>query len=160
MDDIEKAYRAFERHDAFYDKLNEATVQSGTLAVRSAFILNGGACLALLAFAANTLTADSLSQGQGRLVLQILGSLSLFAWGAFAAAIATGLAFLANRVAVEANLRMAKHIDPPYLRRGPNVERLFRVTDGLQLAAVVVTITSLILFMIALLKVASNIPSA
>lgn len=92
VSDAEKAHHAFDRHDTSFHKLNETTVASGTLAVRSAFILNGGATLALLAFAANTLTAEVLPPTREALVLQILSGLPWFAWGAFASAITTGLA--------------------------------------------------------------------
>jgi hypothetical protein len=158
MDSRELALRAFERQDTFFDNLNEATVQSGTLAIRSTFLLNGGACLALLAFAANTLTADALGEGQARLVVQILGSLSVFAWGAFLSVVATGLGYLANRIAVEAHYRKTRHWEAPFMRQSVASSRLFKATNILQIVTILTTVAALILFLSGLLIVARNIP--
>ena len=54
------AKRAFDRADNATEKQVEQTNQASVLALRSILILNGGACLALLSFLANTIKGTCL----------------------------------------------------------------------------------------------------
>ena len=156
---IEAAHFAFTRFDEGYHKVNEATVQSGTLAVRSAFILNGGATLALLAFAANTLTSEVLPANRESLVLQIMAALPWFAWGAFLSAITTGVAFLSNRLMIWSISTRTLHYAPPFVREGKSTKRLLSFAFVLQVVAILATVASLVAFLLGLLGIAGAIPT-
>lgn len=149
------AHRHHDRHDAWFDKQNETTIQNGTLAIRTAFLLNGGACLALLAFLANTLTATGLTSEQQALIQTILSTLRILAWGAFLSAVATGIGYLVNRCYLEGNFRMTKTYTPPYIVRTTASNWWLGIGNTLNVVAIAVTIASLVAFLMALLAISA-----
>ncbi|MDE0152818.1 MAG: hypothetical protein OXN23_02975 [Gammaproteobacteria bacterium] len=66
-----------------------ASGEAGQAALKSSFVLNGAASVALLAFIAHLATAD-----EAKNIGSFSDSLSLFAIGALMAAIATGITYL------------------------------------------------------------------
>jgi hypothetical protein len=154
------AKRAHDRHDVWYGKLNEATIQSGTAAVRYAFLLNGGACLALLAFLANTLTATGLNVGQRALLSAILPTLGIFAWGALLSVIAAGGGYLVNRCAVEGNYRYKLTYEHPYVTRTRATDIWLGISNVLTVVVILVVLGSLGLFVAGLITISRAVPYA
>ncbi len=151
--------RDLERFDNWTDKQNEFTVQSGHAAVKAAFLLNGGAVLALLAFLANVLTAPSLDPEQRALLARIVSQLSTFAWGACLAAISFGLSYLVNRLYLEGNLQKTKHTAEPIIRPGKRTALYVSLGNWIAGLAIVTTAVSLVFFMIGLIAITATAPS-
>lgn len=83
-------------------KLNhQASVSSGTEAIKALLLINGGAVTGVLAFMAALV-------GQGRIckseLNSLVGSLTMFGWGLAIAALAICLAYVTNRVILESVL--------------------------------------------------------
>jgi hypothetical protein len=55
---IDAAHRAHERETEFGNAANKAAIDSGTLTVRSILLVNGGSCVAILAFIGTLATKD------------------------------------------------------------------------------------------------------
>lgn len=149
------ARRALDRDDVWHNKQNEITVESGSVAIKSAFVLNGGACIALLAFLANTITAEQLSPENAALVSLLTRSMADFAWGALLAGVASGVAYVVNRLYLAGSSSDTRHLDEPYIRRTPSGDRYRLFGNILNGLAVLAGVSSFALFMWGLLRVAA-----
>ena len=89
--EYEHALRQHERLAELGSKLTSAVVDSGAVAIRTLVLVNGGAVIAMLAFLANVVPNGQPDEFDG-----ILGSLSLFAFGVFAATTAAAFTYLTN----------------------------------------------------------------
>lgn len=109
------ADKAFEHHDQWYGRLNDAAIASGTLAVRMALILNGGASIALLAFLASIFSNGNAPENLSGLADRIVLALGSFGWGAFCAGLCSGLSYLVNRCWLSAAYHKKKSYEFPYI---------------------------------------------
>ncbi len=90
------AERAHDRSDAFLDQLNEAAISAGTVTLRTAVLVNGGAAVAVLAFVGNLLNGNTVPEGG---LGAITRSLTWFAAGVACAVAGMGLGYLTNYAA-------------------------------------------------------------
>lgn len=88
-----QAIRAHERFYRLSDRNDDATVASGTLALRSLMLINGGAAVALLAFVGTLATNDAKNSFD---LLVITGPLMWFVWGVALSVLAIGLVYCTN----------------------------------------------------------------
>jgi hypothetical protein len=122
---------------------HEATVASGTLAIRTMLLINGGAVLAVLGFIGGI-------AGQGRVcsrdLNQIAASLTPFGLGVVFVALATAMAYLANRA-----ILATVGVPPTTLRNWRS--------GILQVLAALSVVLSLVAFMCGLFEIRSTIGS-
>jgi hypothetical protein len=103
------AEKAHENQTEFARAANLAAVTTGTETVKAILLINGGACVAVLAF------IGSLAS-QGQVVTDLAVSLVWFAIGALVAVISAGFGYLTNlSYFAESNAR-TRHFDEPYVR--------------------------------------------
>src|SRR5262249_39687793 len=146
----EQNRRAAERaHDTWREfalQVNEAAISAGNLALRMSLLINGGAAAALLTF------VGGLPANQKRAVAD---TLVWFAWGVAAAVAGLGLAYFTNYATARMERSKIWHSQPPYVRDGPDTARWKRLNLGFHIAAVIVGLASLVLFIIGMLYVRS-----
>ena len=140
------AERAHDRVIKSGDKLNEAAVNGGNLALRMVLLINGGAAIALLSFM-NALPKD---QRQA-----IASALAWLAWGVAAAALALGLAYFTNRCGAGIEHSKTFQYNAPYVIHGPRTAMWSRLYWTFHIAAVFVGLASLGLFVVGMLRVRS-----
>jgi hypothetical protein len=137
------------QHDQIIEignRLDEATINAGNLALRMVLLINGGAAIALLSFM-NNLPKD---QRQA-----IAGALVYFAWGVVAAASALGLAYATNLCAVSITQSMTYWYEHPYVRDGTQTALWRKWKLRLQIGAVLAGIGALVLFVMGMLRIKS-----
>jgi len=109
-------------------------------------LVNGGAAIALLSFM-NALPKD---QRQA-----IAGALAWLAWGVVAAALALGLAYFTNRCGAGIERSKTFQYKAPYVIHGPRTAMWTRFYWTFHIAAVLVGLASLGLFVVGMLRVKS-----
>jgi len=151
------AQTAFDQRNLWYEKHNEIMVNSGILVVRSSLILNGGACLALLAFLANIWDAQPNPETTIPLQQLILQNLAIFAWGALLAVAGTGISYLVNLFRMEESRAQTMHWDDPYIRDTTASKRWGTAGNILQWVSIVVVAASPALFLTGLLRLTQQL---
>src|SRR5262249_41498406 len=144
----EQNRRAAERaHDTWREialQVNEATINARNLALRMSLLINGGAAVALLTF------VGGLPANQKRAVADTL------VWFAFGVAIAVaglGFAYLTNYTSAMMHGSKMWHNQPPYVLDGPTTARWMRLNRVFHIAAVIVGLASLVLFIVGMFYV-------
>jgi hypothetical protein len=140
------AERAHNQVNDFANKVNEATINGGNLALRMVLLINGGAAVALLSFM-NALPKD---QRQA-----IASALAWFAWGVAAAALALGLAYFTHRCVVGIQRSKKLQYEAPYVTDGPRTAMWARFYWAFHTTAVLAGIGSLVLFVVGMLSIKS-----
>jgi hypothetical protein len=107
-------------------------------------LINGGAAAALLTF------IGGLPANQKRAVAD---TLVWFAWGVAAAVAGLGLAYFTNYATARMEGSKIWHNQPPYVRDGPATARWKRLNIIFHIAAVIVGLASLVLFIVGMLAV-------
>ena len=90
----EDAQRVHNNNRESIIKSNEATVSSGSNAVRAALIINGGAAIALLSFIGGLVGDGKLTIGSQ--LLSVTEPLRYFAWGVALSAVSMAFGYLTN----------------------------------------------------------------
>jgi hypothetical protein len=140
------AERAHDQITEFGNKVNEAAINAGNLALRMVLLINGGAAVALLSFM-NNLPKD---QRQA-----IASALAWFAWGVAAAASALGLGYFTNYSMVGIQRSKILIYEPPFVSDGPRTPRWTWLNRAFHIAAVLVGLGSLVMFVVGMLRVKS-----
>lgn len=83
-----------DKYFEFGKAMNEQVVAGANLVLRSLLIINGGAVVALLAFVASMVTAETLGLGDN--IAELTAPLLWFGWGVVASVVAMALAYLTN----------------------------------------------------------------
>lgn len=143
-----QAERAHDNHTRFIEHLNKASIDSGTLAIRSALLINGGAAIALLAYVGTLEIKESST---------VIGSLVWFALGVAAAAFGTAFAFMANFTQVTGETSKRIKWDYPYIFH-TNSSRIFMwLMYFFQISSIIAGAASLILFIYGMYQVEATI---
>lgn len=145
--------RAFDRQDERFESQIDAAIESGHHAVKAALILNGGACVALLAFLANTMSKAPEGGDVGRLLALMIDSLSFFAAGALLAAVTAGLGYLTNLFAGESAASRSKHFEPPFIRDTTASKRWGGAYAAFAIATIATAVLSYAAFAAGLAKI-------
>lgn len=142
----EAVQRAHDRSNAFARQVNEAAINAANLTLRMALLINGAAAVALLTF------VGSLPAEQKRAVA---ATLDWFAWGVAAAVAGLACAYFTNHgLAVQE--RSKTFIDqPPYVIDGANTKRWRHFVLLFRVLAIIVGISSVVLFLGGMLSVRS-----
>jgi hypothetical protein len=140
------AEREHDRNTDIANKVDEAAINGGNLALRMVLLINGGAAVALLSF------MGGLPKDQRQ---AIAGALLWLAWGVVAAASALGLAYITNYYAAGGYRSMEYWWDYPYVRDGPLTARKRRLKRAFHIAAMLAGIGALVFFVAGMLRVKS-----
>jgi hypothetical protein len=137
------------QHDKVTDvanKINEATINGGNLALRMVLLINGGAAVALLSF------MSDLPKDQRQAIAR---ALAWFAWGVVAAALSLGLTYFTNYCAVGVERSKKLLYEPPFILDGTYTALWRRFRIVFHIAAILVGLLSLVLFVVGMLSVRS-----
>jgi hypothetical protein len=140
------AERQHDQFTEFGNKVNEATIVGGNLALRMLLLINGGAAVALLSF------MGGLPKDQRQ---AIASALAWFAWGVVAAASALGLAYATNFCVVGTQRSLEHWYEPPFVRDGPRTALWRRWYLVFHIAAALAGLGALVLFVVGMLRVKS-----
>jgi len=165
-DDLERREREFERkvhhaeraHDSEEDswnKANDAIIASGTLALRTAVIINGGAAVATLAFIGSLVTDAKLPLGIA--VNQLTAPIKWFAIGVAVATLAMGIAYLVNYCNAGLISSRTQNWEAPFIRETIATTRWRFASNALTVVAILCAIASLGLFIYGMLAIQSAI---
>ena len=138
------AQRTHDKLDDFHRYVNEAAIKSGELALRISLLINGGAAVALLTFI-GTLPKEQKHAFADNLVW--------FASGVALAVAALGLSYFTNYFMAgiaTSNVRTWEH---PYIQPGPTTPRYRALNISFHVAAILVGLASLAVFICGMLHV-------
>ncbi len=120
------AERAHDRQWEFIKSANEAAVETGNHAVKALILINGGAAIAMLAFIAQVVSAETGVLPDGAKVaalINLTAPLGWFAWGVACAAGSVALGYLANFGMGRSSSSTKWDYEHPYIHSTPQSKR-------------------------------------
>lgn len=146
----EDAVREHDRHHERLLKANEAAIQAGQVAIRTAVVINGGAAISILAFIGGLV-------GQGRLAIEdirsVADSLLPFAVGVVCGLGSLGASYLAQYCVRTSNELVERVFSPPYLYVPPGAARWSSAATAMRAIGVLAGVGSVALFVAGMLDV-------
>jgi hypothetical protein len=130
---------------AFVKYANEAAVGLSTTTLKGLLVINGGAAVALLGFAAS---ASSQSGATQLSFLSLASSLRWFALGVASSVLASGIAYVVMYLQAALVQSYELYHEEPFVQSGKNSARLRITTNTAHILAVVVSISSLLCFLL------------
>jgi hypothetical protein len=152
-DDAKKVHDRY--HDAWI-KANEAAVTTGTLALRTLVLINGGAAITVLTFIGNVIKVGQLKTGAS--LVGISNALVTFALGVALATLAIGIGYVVNYSNAGISSRTDKIAKQPFVAETEGSAFWRKCHYVLLPAAVILAILSLGCFMIGVMEVKCGIP--
>ena len=141
-----EARRAHDRLDEFSTRVDDSAVKSADAALRNLLLINGGAAVAILAFMGAVISKNT---GTTKVVDDIAGGLTYFAWGVITSVAALCLSYLVHFATYYAATSQKKVWEHPYVTPGDHT--VWWV--WLKIALHVVAVASAVLFVIGLFTV-------
>jgi hypothetical protein len=143
----EDAHRAHDNSTAFHTYVNQATIESANIALKTLIVINGGAAIAVLTFLGGVASKDKIDFAN---VAPVAMTIRYFAAGVALTLAAMAFSYLTNYLMAGVELSRLKTYVHPYVTEGPNTanhrwwNRLFHILSfGFALA-------SLVLFLIGM----------
>jgi hypothetical protein len=160
--DPQKAFelnqRAAERaHDdelAFFRVTNEATIKSGENAIRAAILINGGACVAIMAFVGALAAQGRIGSAQ---LNDVASCLVDFAAGVACGGGAAGAAYLTNYCIAGLSYSRGRHWEHPYIRPGPSSRRWLNTGRLFQVVAFALALGALAAFLFGVIQLKRSV---
>jgi hypothetical protein len=147
-----EAERAHDRSYEFELKINEAAINNGNIALRTALLINGGAAIAVMTFLGNLYSNEKTASGRD--FGPLISSIEWFGWGVALAGLAIALAYFTNTyIAASAN-ETNKTWQHPFVVPNDKSKRYACLADGCRIAAVVSGCSSLFLFVVGVHRIA------
>jgi hypothetical protein len=143
------AERAFDREDAILDAYGQAAISAGTLALRSAMWINGGAAVTVLSFIGGLVGTSRNIHA----VTPVADTLIWFAAGAGLAVVGMALSYLVNYCAGGLRASQKRHWEHPYIRPAATTRRWQVAVTCLQWSAVAAGALSLLCFILGVFAV-------
>jgi hypothetical protein len=150
----EDAHRAHDNSNAFHTYVNQATIESANLALRTLIVINGGAAIAVLAFLGAIASKDKIDFAK---VGDVANTLRCFAIGVALALVGMALAYLTNYFTVATEHVRQKTYAHPFLVDGPSSKRMKRLTITFHILAFSAALVSLSLFLIGMFAASDKI---
>jgi hypothetical protein len=141
------AIEAHAKSDKYHDGMNPVLIENASTAVRFAFLINGAAVLALVAFFTNgnfTSNEAALTGGPR--------ALTYFASGVGAAALASAFAYFTNFGYTADSLSRSKVWEEPYVVPTPRSKRWRRFGIISHFLGIITTGSALVLFFVGLVS--------
>jgi hypothetical protein len=145
-----EARRAHDRLEEFSQRIDDHTIKSGDAALRNCLLINGGAAVAILAFMGSVISKNT---GTTKVVDDIAGGLTYFAWGVITSVAALCLSYLVHFATYQASTSQKRVWEYPYVTPGKHTARWVRLKIALHVVAVALAVASAILFVIGLFAV-------
>ena len=146
----EEARRAHDRNEDFYLTIDESTIKSADAALRTLLLINGGAAVAVLAFAGAVVSKGTSNH---QIVAHISRSLAYFAWGVVIAAVALCVTYLVHFATGWHTISHLRVWDYPYVIPGKRTMLAAKVKRGLHLLAILLAVASVVVFICGLITV-------
>ncbi len=135
----------------FIKYANEAAVNLSVATLKGLLLINGGAAVAMLGFVASTVNKDTTIKVD---ILAVLGTLQWFSWGVASCVLATGLAYVVMYLQAAYVQSFELSPTPPYVASGAATKRYFQLATAFHILAVIVSVGSLVCFLIGTTAVA------
>lgn len=149
------AERAHDRESEFGRQNNEAAISTGTLLVRTAILINGGAAVAILGFMGALVGKGGIdANGLG----QVAGGLTWFSCGVALAAFAMAIGYVVNYLTAAISNSRKRTWEHPYVVDGRHTRIYLWIRAALLLLAVIVAVFSLLAFIGGTLEVKASVP--
>ncbi len=151
VDEIDRTHAllAHERNAKLGDQLNDAAIASANLAMKTAFLINGGAVIALLGFIASLVREPAMLPK----LIYISSTLGFFGWGLALAAIGSGTIYFTHYCGAVSTLSHNSAWDHPYVFSTPTSTRWRRLAIFWQIASVGLGLSSWIFFCLGMCSV-------
>jgi hypothetical protein len=146
------AKRAHDASRDFHSDVNKEAVGTSNLTLRTLVIINGGAAIAVLTFLGGVAAKDKVDFAQVGLVA---GTIKWFAFGVAFAVFGMALAYLTHFATASISSSSVNNWEHPYVVDGPKTKRWRQINRAFHIAAILVAIASLVLFLIGMFT-ASN----
>jgi hypothetical protein len=150
----EDAQRAFDHWDDQFNKLNDAAIKAGDVALRSGMLINGGAAVSVLAFIGGLATKDLITMQQ---LSKVADSLEIFAIGVALALTGLGLSYVTHFFGAGRVGSYTRNSEPPWIVPGPKTRRYAWATYSVQILAVFAGLGCIILFVCGMFSVRNAI---
>ena len=155
-ENMDEARRAHDRLDEFAQSINDSAIKSADAVLRNCLLINGGAAVAILAFMGAVISKDA---GSHKIIGDIAGSLTYFAWGVIASVVALGLSYIVHFLTYKTATSQKKVWEYPYIVPGKDTAWWGRLKITLHLLAVALAVLSAVLFVIGLFAVKHAVTS-
>jgi hypothetical protein len=150
------AERQHDRIDQFIDSVNQAAVNSGLAALRTAVIVNGGAAVVLLTFIGGLISSNKIG---GDEIDRTAASMMWFALGVAAALLGLLLGYAANYTSGAAARSLRRTWNHPFQQAGPHTMFWTVLNYATGWAALLAGVCSIGLFVGGLFAVYNSITS-
>lgn len=144
---VRAAERAHDNLDQQSAKLNEATIAAGTVALRTAVLINGAAAIALLAFVGGLLSSANYPSNQ---VNQVASGIESFVWGVAFATGAMAAVYFTNYCHAGVSHSYKKNWEPPFIEDGEETSFWERFKGFWQFIAIAAGLASLVFFVLGM----------
>jgi hypothetical protein len=141
------AKRAHDANRDFHSDINKEAVVASNLTLRTLVIINGGAAIAVLTFLGGVAAKDRIDFAQIGLVA---GTIKWFAWGVALAVFGMALSYLTHFATAAITSSFGNNWEHPYVTDGPKTKGWRRANRVFHLAAIIVAIGSLVLFLVGM----------
>lgn len=140
---IKTAERAHDDELAFGTKANEAAVKNAEEAIKAALLVNGGSCIAMLAFVGTLASRDALSSAQ---LSEIVRPLLYFGAGVAAAVVASAAAYFTNLYLANASAHRERSYVEPFIRPTSQSKRRGRAAEFFRWIGIIAVTASIACF--------------
>jgi hypothetical protein len=151
---IRAAERAHDDEAAFHRYVNEAAIKAGETVIKTAILINGGACVAILAFLGSLASQGRIGSAQ---LSDVAGALASFAFGVAVGALAAGAAYATNYLIAQLSASRAREWEAPFIRDGQKSKRRRHIAWCFHVLAVFFGAGSVLAFVIGIVQVRQSI---
>lgn len=138
----EHAIRAHDQETEFFRHTNNAAIEAGQIAVKSLFLINGGAVVVMLAFIANIFNDIWLNAGT------LTKPLIFFVAGVGFAVLVSALTYFTNYCFASGSNSRIRKWDYPFVEDTQATKRWVRCGIGFQICAIILAVASFVAFAI------------
>jgi magnesium-transporting ATPase (P-type) len=151
----EEAHRAHDNSLAFHTYVNQATIESANIALKTLIVINGGAAIAILTFLGGVASKDKINLAN---VTPVAMTIRYFAIGVGLTLAAMAFSYLTNYFMAGIERGRLKTYTHPYVADGPDTPRQRWWNRLFHILSFGCAFASLILFGIGLFVASDNIP--
>ena len=150
----EDAHRAHDNSAAFHTYVNQATIESANIALKTLIVINGGAAIAVLTFLGGVASKDKIDFAN---VAPVAYTIRYFAFGVASTLAAMAFSYLTNYFMAGIELSRLKTYTHPYVSDGPTTANQRRWNRLFHFLSVIFAFASLLLFLIGMYAASNNI---
>jgi hypothetical protein len=143
----EEAHRAHDNSTAFHTYVNQATMESANIALKTLIVINGGAAIAVLTFLGGVASKDKIDFAS---VAPVAMTIQYFAIGVALTLAAMAFSYLTNYLMVGIENSRHKTYTHPYVTDGPKTANKRRWNILFHILSFGCAFTSLLLFVIGM----------